>query len=154
MHTGTRPRRTARGFTLLEVMITVAIVGILASIALPSYNYFVTRSRIVEATNALSDYRARMEKFFMDNRTYLTAGGACAVTADMTTYSAKPENKFGLGCAADAVTYTLTATGGGPMSGFIYTIDQLNAKTSTVPAGWTAPSPNNCWALRKDGSCS
>ena len=66
------PYPRAHGFTLLEVMITVAIVGILAAIAIPSYGDYVTRSRIVEATNALGDYRNRMEKFFLDNRLTLT----------------------------------------------------------------------------------
>jgi type IV pilus assembly protein PilE len=155
MFTGQRTRRGTAGFTLLEVMITVVIVGILASIALPSYNYFITRSRITEATNALGDYRNRMEKFFLDNRSYLTTGNACAMTSDMNTvYNASAEHKFAMSCAATATTYTLTATGGGPMTGFTYTVTEQNAKTSAVPSGWTAPSPNNCWAIRKDGSCS
>ena len=75
-------RRRSLGFTLLEVLITVVIVGILAAIALPSYEYFVTRSRIVEATTALGDMRSQMEKFFMDNRTYDSAG-KCAIDAAM-----------------------------------------------------------------------
>lgn len=148
------PRPTVRGFTLLEVMITVAIVGILAAIAVPSYSEYVTRSRITEATNALADYRNRMEKFFLDHRSYLD-GGACAMTNDMTTvYNAQSSHMFALTCAATATTYTLTATGGSQMSGFVYTVDQTDLRTSAGPAGWVAPSPNTCWALRKDGSCS
>jgi type IV pilus assembly protein PilE len=147
-----RSRSRTAGFTLLEVMITVAIVGILAAIALSSYSYFVTRSRIVEATNGLSDYRNRMEKFFMDNRTYLS-GGACFVSSDMSTnWNTAPDHKFTMSCAATATTYTLTATGGGSMSGFEYTLNQRNDKaTNTVPTGWSKTA--TCWTLRKDGSC-
>jgi type IV pilus assembly protein PilE len=154
MFTALRRRRAHAGFTLLEVMITVAIVGILAAIALPSYSYFVTRSRITEATNELSLYRNRMEKFFLDNRSYLVAG-ACPLAAELTTYNAAPDHKFAMTCAATATTYTLTATGNGPMSGFVYTVNEQNVKVTTgVPAGWTSPSPNTCWAIRKDGTCT
>ena len=154
-----RPRSRSRGFTLLEVMITVAIVGILAAIAVPSYSEYVTRSRIIEATNALADYRNRMEKYFLDHRTYLDGGGACAMAADMSSnYNGKGDHHFDMSCAAaTATTYTLRATGAGPMSGFTYDIDEANGKsTKAVPAGlgWNKPSPNDCWALRKDGSCS
>ena len=155
------PRRTLAGFTLLEVMITVVIVGILASIALPSYNYFITRSRITEATNTLSNMRTQMEKWFMDHRTYVdTVTGKCGIDAPVpnliATYNAEANNKFTMSCPAFAQsTYTLRAVGKGTMSGFTYEINEQNNKTTTaVPSGWTLPSPSTCWVLRKDGSCS
>ena len=160
MTNGPRPR-TMAGFTLLEVMITVAIVGILASIALPSYNYFITRSRIVEATNALSDLRAQQEKWFMDHRDYTNGAAACGIESTpspdlIAKYNANPTNKFQITCRGPTQsTYVLRATGTGPMSGFVYDIDQQNAKvTQGAPSGWTVPSPSTCWVLRKDGSCS
>ena len=156
------PRRTLAGFTLLEVMITVVIVGILASIALPSYNYFITRSRITEATNTLSNMRTQMEKWFMDHRTYDDGTGKCGIEANppnlIANYNADANNKFTISCPAITQgTYTLRATGAGAMSGFEYEINQLNAKTTTAlptSKGWTLPSPSTCWVLRKDGGCS
>jgi type IV pilus assembly protein PilE len=147
-----RRREPANGFTLLEVMITVTIVGILAAIALPSYDYVMTRSRIIEATTALGDMRSQMEKYFMDNRTYQLAG-KCAIDAAMTTYNAVPANKFNLGCAGTATTYTITAAGvaGGPMAAFAYTVNELNGKTTTATK-WGATSAN-CWVSRSDGTC-
>ncbi len=152
---------TARvaGFTLIEVMITVAIVAILAAIALPSYSTFVMRSKIIDATTKLGDLRSDMEKAFMDRRTYLL-GGVCASQAKIDGYNADPASNFQFTCAPAATdtTYTLRADGipAKGMGSFAYTIDQLNGKTTDgVPAalGWAKPSPNVCWATRKDGSC-
>ncbi len=70
------------GFTLIEVMIVVAIIAILASIALPSYNDYVRRGQIQEAFGYLSDSRVKMEQYFQDNRNYGTASpGACPPVA-------------------------------------------------------------------------
>ena len=66
--------RSATGFTLIEVMITVAIVAILAAVAIPSYTDYITRSKIQEATTTLLAQRTKMEQYFQDQRTY---SGAC-----------------------------------------------------------------------------
>jgi type IV pilus assembly protein PilE len=141
---------------LLEVMITVAIVGILASIALPSYAYFITRGRLIEATNGLANTRSEMEKYYMDFRRY-DAAGACGVTTrtpdPIAAFNGNPDRKFDVTCAAAAQTYTITATGitGGPMAGFVYTVDQAGGKTSAITP-WSVTSAN-CWISKKDGSC-
>lgn len=146
------PSNRLRGFTLIEVMITVAIVGILAAIALPSYFDYVQRSKLIDGTTKLGDYRSKMEKWFMDTRSYQNlAGTACGVTPVVT-----PGDYFTIGCVAPLpTTYTITATGvpaNGMSASFIYTVTNTNVKGSTGPAGW---SPGvGCWALRKDGSCS
>jgi type IV pilus assembly protein PilE len=146
-------KKPLHGFTLIEIMITVAIVGILAAIALPSYFDFVTRSKIIDGTTKLGDFRSKMEKYFMDNRTYLnTAGTACGVTP----VGQPASDYFTITCpaaTATPTTYTILATGiaARGMGGFIYQVDQTNAKSSVGPTGWAAAT--TCWALRKDGSC-
>jgi type IV pilus assembly protein PilE len=147
-----KPRR-ASGFTLLELMIVVVIVGILAAIALPSYSVYIMRSKIIDGTTNLGDMRVQMEKFFLDNRTYLS-GGACAVSAAMTTFNSLPGHYFTLSCpAAAADSYTLQADGVGPMTGFQFQVTQTNAKTTVaVPGGWGGTGAT-CWVTRKDGSC-
>src|SRR5437763_3189016 len=63
-----RARHAPNGFTLLELMIVVAIVAVLASIALPNYSDYVKRGKIMEATTGLSDFRQRYEQYFLDTR--------------------------------------------------------------------------------------
>lgn len=142
-------QRHERGFTLIEMMIVVVIVAILAAIALPSYFQYIQRSKIIEATTGLSNWRTRMEQYFLDNRTYV---GGCAQYYDNIQAQVQA---FTLACSNEAATtYTLTATGNasnGMDSAFVYTVNEKEAKTSAGPSGWTSSS--TCWATRKDGSC-
>jgi type IV pilus assembly protein PilE len=148
-------RLSVAGFTLLEMMIAVAVAGILAAIAIPVYSDYVTRSKIVGATSRMGDVRTQMEKFFSDNRSYLN-GGACGAAATIATYNADPASNFTMTCPGPtATTYTIQVDGiaARGMGGFTYTVDQANAKqTVAVPAGW-AGGGLNCWVLKKDGSC-
>lgn len=145
------PAGQARGFTLIEVMIVVAIIAILASIAMPSYNRYLQRGKAQEATTTLSDLRVKLEQSFQDNRRYdnyvaadcdLLSGGGSAVAG--TKY-------FTYVCTTAANTYTLTATGvaGQDMTGYSYTIDQNNTKTSTTPDG----GGGNCWVTKAGQPC-
>lgn len=152
--------RQQRGFTLIEVMIVIAIVAILSAIAIPSYTGYVTRGRIIEATAGLSDARNKMEQFFQDNRTYPTGCVIQPAAPGATQVQLQALQNFTLTCGnLAAATYTVTATGSGPMVGFTYTIDQQNTRTSTfsgsgASSGYTAASPNTCWVIRKGGLCS
>jgi type IV pilus assembly protein PilE len=146
-----RKAASVSGFTLIEVMITVAIIAILSAIALPSYRDYIIRGRLVNATNALSVTRARMEQFYQDNRTYF--GGPCStsqtvgdfkVVCDATEPAVEPTDKV----------YTIKATGTGTTDGFVYTIDQnAVAKTVRVGANWGTAASGSCWQMRKGESC-
>ena len=138
----------ARGFTLIELMVTVAIIAILASIAVPSYTDYVIRGRIPQATNNLSTMRVQLEQHFQDNRTYV---GAC----EAGTVAPLPmSDDFDYTCPTlTEDEFSVVATGTGSMSGFTYTIDQSNAKATTaVPDGW-GTAPVACWVLSKGGGC-
>jgi len=147
------------GFTLIELMIVVAVIAILAAIAIPNYSDYVTRSKITDATTKLGDLRTQMEKYFMDNRTYLN-GANCGVDKApldiIANYNKDPASNFSFSCPAATATatkYVLRADGvpARGMSGFTYTVNETNAKTSAGPGG--KYTNGGCWALRKDGSC-
>ena len=133
-----------QGFTLIEVMIVVAIIGILTAIAVPAYVDYVTRAKIPDATAGLAGKRILLEQFFQDNRTYV---GAPACVNDTSGQN------FDFACtAADATSYVLAATGKDSMLGLGYTVNQANARASTsTKSGWTGNAA--CWATKKDGSC-
>ncbi len=140
------PTGRTKGFTLIEVMIVVAIIGILAAIALPAYQDYVTKAKIQDATSALATKRVQMEQFFQDNRTY---AGAPACNADSST---SQHFDFSCSVAGTATLFTLQALGKDTMTGFTYTIDQNNARaTPSVKTGWTSNA--NCWVVTKGGSC-
>ena len=131
----------ASGFTLIEMMVVVAIVAILAAIAVPSYTRYVQRGDLVEATQALSQYRVQMEQYYQDNNTY--ANGANCGVAYPTLVN------FALTCTLNTgQAYTATATGASQVTGFTYTITQNNVQaTSALPSGWGSTSTTS-WIVR------
>jgi type IV pilus assembly protein PilE len=139
--------RRVNGFTLIEVMITVAIIGILSAVAYPSYRDYVLRGQLVDATNGLSNFRAEMERHFQDNRSFLTVGtftAPCAVAAAQRTVG-----NFVIDCSAHTATaYTLRATGSGPAAGFVFTVTHQDVRaTPNAPAGWGTSTTR--WCLKK-----
>jgi type IV pilus assembly protein PilE len=146
-----------RGFTLIELMITVAIVAILASIALPSYRDYVRRGQVPQAFTYLSDYRIKLEQYFQDYKSYGTInGGACANGTNAPAWNdfiPKVTPKyFTFTCIVTGPGtgggYTLTATGSSGMAiGHVYTLDQNNAQATTQFKGATVTS-RNCWLLK------
>ena len=134
------------GFTLVEVLVVVAVVGILAAIAVPAYGDYVRRAKVPDATATLANKRVQMEQWFQDNRDY-TGGPPC--TADTTS-----SQNFNFSCTGvTATTYTLQAVGKASMAGFTFTVNQANAKTSTVTgvSGWSGST--TCWVTKKGGEC-
>jgi type IV pilus assembly protein PilE len=134
------------GFSLIELLVVVAIVGILAAIALPAYRDYVTRGKLAEAYSSLGAQRVKMEQYYADMRDYTNA---------CTAYPATNGKYFTMACGnMGANTYTITATGiaSEGTGSFVFTIDQNNNRATTgVPAGWTAKA--GCWIRNKTGDC-
>lgn len=131
------------GFTLVELMVTVAILGILTTIAVPSYRDYVIRGALGDAMSNLATKRVQNEQWYQDSRTYTGAPG-CTTDSTSSKY-------FSFTCPdLTSTSYTLQAVGTGIAAGFTYTLDQNNNKaTTTAPAGWTTNA--TCWVRSRSG---
>lgn len=143
--------RRQQGFTLVEVMITVAIIGILAAVAIPSYQDYVRRGMLPEGQAALADYRVKMEVYYQDRRNYGSAKCADADGAPAwASFTAPSGAAFSYSCELlnNGQGYRVTATGdSGKMSrGHAYTIDHDNVRTTTQFRG--ANVSKNCWLIK------
>jgi type IV pilus assembly protein PilE len=146
-----------RGFTLIEVLMVVTILGVLLVIAVPAYNDYTSRAKIVEAHAQLSDIRVKMEQFYQDNRNYGT--GSCGTTAGGVTTVPMPNAKFfTYSCAlgGGGQSFTLSALSKTPALGvaagdYTFTINEANAKATTKFKG--AASTIGCWIVKKGDPC-
>jgi type IV pilus assembly protein PilE len=131
------------GFSLIELMIVVVIVAILMVVAVPSYQVYSKRGKIVESTSALSDGRVKMEQFFQDNRTYI--GGPTPAATTNFTYAVS-------NTSLTAYTITATGTSTGGMTNFKFSIDQNNTKQTLTGNPWGTST--TCWVVRRGGLCN
>jgi type IV pilus assembly protein PilE len=127
-----------RGFTLIELMITVAIVGILAAIAYPSYTNYVLRGYRSEGLAMLSDAAARMERFYAQNNTY--AGATLATLGITNANSPNGRYTLSLPAAATATTYSLQIAPQGAQ-----TKDTTCGTMSLDQSGTKSPTTAECW---------
>jgi len=131
------------GFTLIELMLAVAIVGILTAVALPSYSSYVLRTRLAEAHSALAATQPLLEQFWSNGHTY---NGFDKVPPSTTNFTYELKD-------ADQTGYTLVATGRAAAASFVYTLDEAGRRATTgAPDGWTRRS--DCWVDRKAGTCT
>jgi type IV pilus assembly protein PilE len=138
------PVQRIRGFTLIEIMITVAILAIVASVALPSYRAYIERSRLPAALDALNAVAAKMEQVFQDRNdgTY-GPGPGCNIALG------QPQD-FDLTCTPAGANFIARATGTGRMLGYTYRVDQSGARaTEAHPKGLNL----NCWTTKGGAAC-
>jgi type IV pilus assembly protein PilE len=98
-----------QGFTLIELMIVVAIVAILAAVAVPSYQAYVESGRRAEGKAFALDIASRQERFWTQNSTYAdTLTGTCGTCLNMP--AATSENGYYSGATTGGNTFTITVT--------------------------------------------
>lgn len=135
---GPHLRKMGLGFTLIELMITVAVVAILAAVALPSYQYAVTKSRRTVAQGCLTEAAQFMERWYTTNLTYVGGNpGPCTEASNAQHYA--PD--FSVAPTASAYTYRMTPNtrqAANDKDCGTMTINQAGAKTASITGG-------KCW---------
>lgn len=143
--TGRSSLQRNSGFTLIEVMVVVAIIGILSAVAFPSYTEYIRRGNRAEATAALLEAQQFMERYYAANNRYsTTVNGNPTLPARLQTLPSSGGTRYTLGVAATVNTYTLTATPSGSMAA-----DKCGALTITNTGvkgrSSTGPTVAECW---------
>lgn len=143
-------RKQASGFTLIELMIVVAIIGILASIAYPSYQQYVLRANRTEAQAILTETAQYMERYFTTNGTYVGGKvGALAISG-----GASPKNaagsaiKYNISFSVDptATAFTLQAApAGGQANDKCKTLTLSNTGVQGANGVTTGAIVVECW---------
>lgn len=130
---GSEPAAASRGFTLIEMMITVAVIGILSAIAYPSYRQYVIRANRSAAQGYMLNVTSRQEQYLLDNRQYLNAPTEAALEA-LVPMPDDVDASYAITVAANNAatppTFTVTAAPvGAQASDVTLTINSAGVKT-------------------------
>lgn len=138
------------GFTLIELMIAVAIIGILAAVAYPAYTSYVRRGKIAAALGELSAVRVRLEQYYQDNRNYGSTASTCPVAMPSATGFAF---SCSWGASSNSQSFVVIATGvdSAGMGGYAYTVNETDQQRTVQFDGATVNAA--CWMKRQGDAC-
>jgi type IV pilus assembly protein PilE len=148
-----------KGFSLIELMIVVVIIGILAAVGIPSYKSYVVNAKVADAFPGLNELAAKAQLFYMDNKNF--DGYPCTTQASAANYVFScnkdttagtdaltdcPVAGSGSGMAVQSIVFC--AKGTGDLANFIFTLDATGAKTTTFNG-----VAKTCWVTSNSGTC-
>ncbi len=135
------------GFTLIELMITVAIVGILAAIAYPNYSEYIERGRRKDAVAVMMEVAQFAERYFTERRTYVGVGAALPTSLAQAPREGSPW--YNIAISSEGLsTYTATASpraGWTPSKCGAMSVDAVGTRTIANPTSATAAQVGNCF---------
>ena len=131
-------KKVSNGFTLVELMVAVGIMGVLLAIGLPQYNEYLVKGKLTEAMSMLSDLQLRQEQYYQDNRTY-SNGMTPRVAGSYFTNTT---------CVTANSGQTYICSAGSSALGYTYTISETGTKTTTK-GGVVV----QCWLKSSSGTC-
>jgi type IV pilus assembly protein PilA len=143
-------KKTQQGFTLIELMIVVAIIGILAAIAVPAYQTYTKKAKFSEVVMATSPYKLGLEVCFQETGTLAAAsctnglGGVPAVTGADVGYVKAGSGAVSANAALTA-TITMTAVSTKGLSGETYLLVGTSSGVGS-PIVWTKDATSSCIA--------
>ncbi|RMF83775.1 MAG: prepilin-type N-terminal cleavage/methylation domain-containing protein [Nitrospirae bacterium] len=133
-----KPRHDS-GYTLVEMMIVVALLGILGAVAIPAYRGYVQTGKEAEAKAGLSNLALLEEQYFAENRTYVAGANAGALKMALG-FNPDKDTKYTWSVAAGStgdISTSFVATADGSANGLpVFTIDDQNNKTRNGVTGW------------------
>ncbi len=131
-------RTSSRGFTLIEAMVTVALIAILARLALPVYSQYVLKSRARAATADLAGLALSLENNYQLQLAYpVNAAGTAATTTLFPAWAPTQTAYFSYSLTSTTTSYTLKATGTGTALSCDMTLSNTGVKTATSKCGFT-----------------
>jgi type IV pilus assembly protein PilE len=131
--------KSSSGFTLIELMIVVAIMAVLVAIGIPSYSSYVLKGKLTEGQTLLSDLQLREEQYYADNRAY----------ADGMTPRTAGKYFTNTSCVTSSANQSYICTARMTSPSYSYTVNDGGAKTTTKPDNSTA----SCWLTSDSGTC-
>ncbi|WP_305037018.1 type IV pilin protein [Paucibacter sp. KBW04] len=135
---GRRFQARHAGFTLIELMIAVVVIGILSAVALPSYQQYIKKSRAQSAGADLAALSLNLEnRYQLQLRYPVIAEGAANSTSSFSAWSATQGEHFDYSVSSDASSYLLRAVGKGAMANCSLSLNHRNVRTVSSACGLT-----------------